>query len=64
MPRSLPRLWESRQRRNCFILTEHPYKGNTDPILYRLHEVIDTVDGPALKDLIREQGGKRHYECH
>ncbi|PWM43422.1 cyanase [Ellagibacter isourolithinifaciens] len=38
------------------FLTEHPYKGNTDPILYRLHEVIDTY-GPALKDLIHEQGG-------
>ena len=33
-----------------------PYKGNTDPILYRLHEVIDTY-GPAIKDIIHEQGG-------
>ena len=24
------------------FLTNHPYKGNTDPILYRLHEVLDT----------------------
>ena len=31
-------------------------KGNTDPILYRLHEVIDTY-GPAIKDIIHEQGG-------
>lgn len=38
------------------FLTEHPYKGNTDPILYRLHEVIDTY-GPAIKDIIHEQGG-------
>lgn len=38
------------------FLSEHPYKGNTDPILYRLHEVIDTY-GPAIKDIIHEQGG-------
>lgn len=37
-------------------LAEHPYKGNTDPILYRLHEVIDTY-GPAIKEIIHEQGG-------
>lgn len=35
------------------FLAEHPYKGNTDPILYRLHEVIDTY-GPAIKDIIHE----------
>ncbi len=38
------------------FLSEHPYKGNTDPILYRLHEVIDTY-GPAIKDIIHEKGG-------
>ena len=38
------------------FLTNHPYKGNTDPILYRLHEVIDTY-GPAIKEIIHEQGG-------
>lgn len=38
------------------FLNNHPYKGNTDPILYRLHEVIDTY-GPAIKDIIHEQGG-------
>jgi cyanate lyase len=38
------------------FLSEHPYKGNTDPILYRLHEVIDTY-GPAIKSIIHEQGG-------
>lgn len=38
------------------FLSAHPYKGNTDPILYRLHEVIDTY-GPAIKDIIHEQGG-------
>ena len=38
------------------FLAEHPYKGNTDPILYRLHEVIDTY-GSAIKDIIHEQGG-------
>ena len=38
------------------FLSNHPYKGNTDPILYRLHEVIDTY-GPAIKEIIHEQGG-------
>lgn len=38
------------------FLASHPYKGNTDPILYRLHEVIDTY-GPAIKSIIHEQGG-------
>lgn len=38
------------------FLANHPYKGNTDPILYRLHEVIDTY-GPAIKEIIHEQGG-------
>lgn len=38
------------------FLSAHPYKGNTDPILYRLHEIIDTY-GPAIKDIIHEQGG-------
>lgn len=38
------------------FLTNHPYKGHTDPILYRLHEVIDTY-GPAIKEIIHEQGG-------
>lgn len=38
------------------FLNEHPYKGNTDPILYRLHEVLDTY-GPAIKELIHEKGG-------
>jgi cyanate lyase len=37
-------------------LTEHPYKGYADPILYRLHEVFDTF-GPALKELIHEEFG-------
>lgn len=37
-------------------LSEHPYKGNTDPVLYRLHEVLDTY-GPAIKELIHEKGG-------
>lgn len=38
------------------FLNTHPYKGNTDPILYRLHEVLDTY-GPAIKELIHEKGG-------
>ena len=38
------------------FLSEHPYKGYADPILYRLHEVFDTF-GPALKELIHEEFG-------
>jgi len=38
------------------FMTEHPYKGYADPILYRLHEVFDTF-GPALKELIHEEFG-------
>lgn len=37
-------------------LSEHPYKGNTDPVLYRLHEVLDTY-GPAIKEILHEKGG-------
>ncbi len=37
-------------------LTQHPYKGYADPILYRLHEVFDTF-GPALKEIIHEEFG-------
>lgn len=44
------------EKNETAFLSEHPYKGNTDPILYRLHEVIDTY-GPAIKDIIHEQGG-------
>ncbi|HHZ01636.1 MAG TPA: cyanase [Tissierellia bacterium] len=35
-------------------LTTHPYKGNVDPILYRLHEVFDTF-GPTIKEIIHEK---------
>lgn len=35
------------------FLTEHPYKGYADPILYRLHEVFDSF-GPAIKEVIHE----------
>jgi cyanate lyase len=38
------------------FLTQHPYKGYADPILYRLHEVFDTF-GPAIKELIHEEFG-------
>lgn len=38
------------------FLQEHPYKGYSDPILYRLHEVFDTY-GPAIKELIHEEFG-------
>ncbi len=38
------------------FLTDHPYKGYADPILYRLHEVFDTY-GPSLKELIHEEFG-------
>jgi len=36
------------------VLAEHPFKGNVDPILYRLHEVFDTF-GPAIKRIIHEK---------
>ncbi|MDU4959614.1 MAG: cyanase [Sporomusaceae bacterium] len=36
------------------VLSEHPYKGNVDPILYRLHEMID-VYGPSIKAIIHEK---------
>lgn len=36
------------------ILTEHPFKGNADPLLYRLHEAFDTY-GPAIKRIIEEE---------
>ncbi len=35
-------------------LSTHPYKGNVDPILYRLHEVFDTY-GVTIKELIHEK---------
>lgn len=38
------------------VLQVHPYKGNVDPILYRLHEVFDTY-GPAIKEVIHEEFG-------
>ena len=38
------------------VLREHPYKGDTDPILYRLHEALDTY-GPAIKEIIHEKSG-------
>lgn len=41
-------------KEETLVLTEHPYKGNVDPILYRLHEVFDTY-GPAIKALIHEK---------
>lgn len=43
-------------KETTLCLSEHPYKGNTDPVLYRLHEVLDTY-GPAIKELIHEKGG-------
>ncbi len=44
------------EKEATLCLCEHPYKGNTDPVLYRLHEVLDTY-GPAIKELIHEKGG-------
>ena len=38
------------------FLNIHPYKGNVDPVLYRMHEVLD-VYGPAIKEIIHEKGG-------
>lgn len=36
------------------FLTEHPFKGINDPLLYRLHEAIDTY-GPSIKRVIEEE---------
>ena len=36
------------------FLTEHPYKGNIDPLLYRFYEAIETY-GPAIKKVIEEE---------
>jgi len=36
------------------FLTEHPFKGVNDPLLYRLHEAIDTY-GPSIKRVIEEE---------
>ncbi|MGL5417789.1 MAG: cyanase [Clostridium sp.] len=38
------------------VLREHPYKADTDPILYRLHEALNTY-GPAIKEIIHEKSG-------
>lgn len=38
------------------VLTQHPYKGETDPVLYRLQEMVD-VYGPSIKELIHEKFG-------
>ena len=38
------------------VLREHPYKADIDPILYRLHEALDTY-GPAIKEIIHEKSG-------
>lgn len=38
------------------VLTQHPYKGETDPVLYRFQEMVD-VYGPSIKELIHEQFG-------
>lgn len=41
-------------REDVAVMEEHPFKGNADPILYRLHEVFDTF-GPAIKRVIHEK---------
>ena len=38
------------------FLNAHPYKGNVDPVIYRMHELLD-VYGPAIKEIIHEKGG-------
>ena len=38
------------------FLNVHPYKGEVDPVIYRMHEVLD-VYGPAIKEIIHEKGG-------
>ena len=38
------------------VLTQHPYKGKTDPVIYRLQEIVD-VYGPSIKEVIHEKFG-------
>lgn len=38
------------------VLTQHPYKGETDPVIYRLQEIVD-VYGPSIKEVIHEKFG-------
>src|SRR5690554_5485746 len=38
------------------LLSEHPYKGVTDPVIYRLQEIVD-VYGPSIKEVIHEKFG-------
>ena len=38
------------------VLTQHPFKGNTDPVIYRLQEIVD-VYGPSIKEVIHEKFG-------
>ncbi|WP_227764265.1 cyanase [Zhaonella formicivorans] len=38
------------------VLAQHPYKGKTDPVIYRLQEIVD-VYGPAIKEVIHEKFG-------
>lgn len=38
------------------VLTQHPYKGKTDPVLYRFQEMVD-VYGPSIKEIIHEKFG-------
>ena len=38
------------------VLSGHPYKGNIDPVIYRLQEIVD-VYGPSIKEVIHEKFG-------
>ena len=37
-------------------LSQYPYKGNVDPVIYRLQEIVD-VYGPSIKEVIHEKFG-------
>ncbi len=38
------------------VLSCYPYKGNVDPVIYRLQEIVD-VYGPSIKEVIHEKFG-------
>ena len=38
------------------VLSDYPYKGEIDPVIYRLQEIVD-VYGPSIKEVIHEKFG-------
>ncbi len=43
-------------KKNVEVLSNYPYKGNVDPVIYRLQEIVD-VYGPSIKEVIHEKFG-------